>query len=92
MENILLFLGDNYLWFVIIAIILILALIGYFVDIKKEKEPVFEIGEKIDENSLKEKMESVDNIGLSEMMNKNVIHGTNSENIQNVNQNNNSSV
>ena len=35
MQVILDFITTNYLWFIIIAIILLLALIGYFVDVKK---------------------------------------------------------
>lgn len=90
MENIINFISSNYIWFIVIAVILLLALIGYLVDLKKDKTTVFDAGEIIDENSLKETVEKVENVGLSEMVNKNMIHSDNN-NVNN-NENNNSSV
>ena len=43
MEKFLEFITNNYLIIDIITVILILALIGYFVNIKKSKNPVFKI-------------------------------------------------
>ena len=90
MENIINFISSNYIWFIVITVILLLALIGYLVDLKKDKTTVFDAGEIIDENSLKETVEKVENVGLSEMVNKNMIHSDNN-NVNN-NENNNSSV
>ena len=94
MEHIINFISNNYIWFIIITIILVLALIGYLVDIKKDKSMVISSGEMIDEDALKEKVNKVENVGLSEMVNKNMIHSdNNNENkIENINENNNSSV
>ena len=41
MENIMNFISSNYIWFIVIAVILLLALIGYLVDLKKDKTTVF---------------------------------------------------
>ncbi len=37
METIISFLADNYIWFLIITLILVFALIGYLVDTKKDE-------------------------------------------------------
>lgn len=37
MESIVTFLSDNYMWFLIITLILIFALIGYLVDVKEDE-------------------------------------------------------
>lgn len=43
MEGFTTFLANNYLWFLVIAIILIFALIGYFVDASEQKKGVSSI-------------------------------------------------
>ena len=43
MEAFTTFLANNYLWFLVIAIILIFALIGYFVDASEQKKGVSSI-------------------------------------------------
>lgn len=52
MEKFLEFITNNYLIIDIITVILILALIGYFVNIKKSKNPVFKINYNSSINSL----------------------------------------
>ncbi len=52
MEKFLEFITNNYLIIDIITVILILALIGYFVNIKKSKNPVFKINNNSSINSL----------------------------------------
>lgn len=44
MELILDFLVDNYLWFLIISLILVFGLIGYLVDTKEKKTPEMNLG------------------------------------------------
>ena len=52
MEKFLEFITNNYLIIDIITVILILALIGYFVNIKKSKNPVFKINNNSSISSL----------------------------------------
>jgi len=52
MEKLLEFITNNYLIIDIITVILILALIGYFVNIKKSKNPVFKINNNSSISSL----------------------------------------
>lgn len=48
MEAILNFLVDNYLWFLIISLILVFALIGYIVDSREKKTPTLHFKENED--------------------------------------------
>lgn len=41
MDSFVTFLSDNYVWFLVITIILLFALIGYFVDARKTKYDLF---------------------------------------------------
>lgn len=59
MANILEFLSNNYLIFDIISLFLIFALVGYFVNIKKEKNKVFKIDKK--ENNTNNFQKSISN-------------------------------
>lgn len=43
MESIVSFLADNYIWFLVITLILVFALIGYLVDIKQDERFTKEI-------------------------------------------------
>ena len=68
MEIILNFLVDNYLWFLIISLILIFGLIGYIVDTNEKKAPKLHFGDESDVNdeeqtgtSLKELIEESNN-------------------------------
>lgn len=72
METILNFLVDNYLWFLIISLILIFGLIGYIVDTHEKKTPKLHFGDEEDLNmetlvtdetkSLKELLEETETI------------------------------
>ena len=53
MEKIIDFIGNNYVWFLTISIILIFALIGYIVDTKKSKNDLFSKAEnELDEQAI----------------------------------------
>jgi len=84
METILNFLVDNYLWFLIISLILIFGLIGYIVDTHEKKTPKLHFGEEDDLNmetlvtdetkSLKELIEETETIEeVSEITPVNVV-------------------
>ena len=51
MEAILNFLVDNYLWFLIISLILVFGLIGYIVDSYEKKSPKLHFGSNDDINA-----------------------------------------
>ncbi|MEG0794600.1 MAG: hypothetical protein RSG95_02260 [Bacilli bacterium] len=80
METISNFVINNYVWFLVIAIFLLLALIGYMVDVKKNKDDYpFKVKKDIndiDETNLSN-IEITNNVALSEMINNNasVLHG-----------------
>ena len=72
METIIAFLGAHWIWFLIIAILLVFALIGYFVDsnsIEEDKGEIMRVGDttKVDE------VESLPNINgtLNDTINNN---------------------
>lgn len=65
MEIILNFLVDNYLWFLIISLILIFGLIGYIVDTHEKKAPKLHFGDT-DEIYDEEK-----DVSLQELLTKN---------------------
>ena len=67
METIVIFLADNYIWFLVITLILIFALIGYLVDTKKDER--FTKGFSLD-SELIHKMEvaKVANVSLNDMV------------------------
>ena len=67
METIVIFLADNYIWFLVITLILIFALIGYLVDTKKDER--FTKGFSLD-SELMQKMEVAKavNISLNDMV------------------------
>ncbi len=72
MQSIIDFLVNNYLWFIIIALILVFALIGYLVDTserKNKEEDIESIEEKPIEEPIKanEPVESINmNMGMEE--------------------------
>ena len=67
METIISFLADNYIWFLVVTLILVFALIGYLVDIKQDER--FTKGISLD-SELLHKMEvaKVANISLNDMV------------------------
>ena len=70
METILEFLVNNYLWFLIISLILIFALIGYIVDTHEKKSPKLHF-EKNNEEDINMETEVVENKSLKEMIEEN---------------------
>lgn len=73
MEKFLDFITQNYLWFLIIVAVLVLALIGYFVDFEKQQDdtPFRKNKDNVKEESMPEvKIEN--NISLNEMINNSV--------------------
>ena len=88
------FLADYHILFIIISIILIFALIGYFVQKRRRKSSPFKI---TNENEAEElnivNMNNVDNnVSLSDALNKNATIKNNNPNINNVNNNSPSSL
>lgn len=72
MENFLNFIINHYLWFLIISIMLILALIGYFVDIKRGRI-TYKINKNEEEINL-DALNSLNNqegVSLQSMLDKN---------------------
>ena len=72
MDSILNFITQNYLWFLVIAVILLLALIGYFVDVKKDSDDSPFKKEKKPKVKNEEPMATVkveNNMSLNEMIN-----------------------
>ena len=88
MEAFTTFLANNYLWFLVIAIILIFALIGYFVDANEQKKGVSSIvKQKPVEKDIHDLARSAANKSLNSAIND---AGRNFQN-QNMNQNLNTS-
>lgn len=88
MEAFTTFLANNYLWFLVIAIILIFALIGYFVDASEQKKGVSSIvKQKPVEKDIHDLARSAANKSLNSAIND---AGRNFQN-QNINQNLNTS-
>ena len=88
MEAFTTFLANNYLWFLVIAIILIFALIGYFVDANEQKKGVSSIvKQKPVEKDIHDLARSAANKSLNSAIND---AGRNFQN-QNINQNLNTS-
>ena len=83
MENILNFITNNYLWFLIIAIILLLALLGYFVDVRKASDDSPFKKSKDDKNiANEENLENVkieNNMSLNEMINNSAKNSSNAQ-------------
>ena len=77
MEQFINFITQHYLLFDIITLFLILALIGYFVNIKKEKNKVFKINNS--ENEIKD-IPINTNMSLQDFVNENKSFGTNTNN------------
>lgn len=77
MEQFINFITQHYLLFDIITLFLILALIGYFVNIKKEKNKVFKINNS--ENEIKD-IPINTNMSLQDFVNENKSVGTNTNN------------
>lgn len=69
MEGFLNFLVDHYVLFLTISILLVFALIGYFVDVNRRKNNVYKIN-KPEEINL-ESLEVQENVALSDALNKN---------------------
>ena len=72
MKSILAFITQNYLWFVAVAVILLLALIGYFVDVRKEADDSpfkkSKIKEDLKADNNIENIQVENNVSLSEML------------------------
>lgn len=89
MEKILEFITTNYLWFLAVTIVLILALVGYFVDVKKESDdsPFKKVKEPKNKDNnqdvvTEENIENVkveNNISLQEMINNSVSNNNNNQ-------------
>ena len=77
MEQFINFITQHYLLFDIITLFLILALIGYFVNIKKEKNKVFKINNS--ENEIKD-IPINTNMSLQDFVIENKSVGTNTNN------------
>lgn len=60
---------DNYFWFLLVSIILLFALVGYFVDAKRKKNKRYKISQNNEINL--DKIEIKENVALSEMVSKN---------------------
>ena len=91
MKNILEFFTTNYLWFVAVAVVLILALIGYYVDVKKaaDDSPFKKV--KTDKNQNKQEEvvteENINNVQVNNNMSlQEMINNSASANMQNMNQ------
>ena len=70
MEKIIEFIGNNYVWFLTITILLLFALIGYIYDSKRSKSDLIKKTEdEIDEESL-EKIEIPEGKSLSDLISK----------------------
>ena len=78
MEQFINFITQHYLLFDIITLFLILALIGYFVNIKKQKSNVFKINNG--ENEIND-IPINTNMSLQDFVNENKSVGTNTNNI-----------
>lgn len=92
MDTILNFITQNYLWFLVIAIILLLALIGYFVDVKKDSDDSpFKKEKKLKKSQEDDTFANVkveNNMSLNEMINNtNNKQVNNAENNEGVNMN-----
>ena len=79
MDTILNFIVENYIWFLAIAIVLILALVGYIADVKINRTEYFERKEKEALESLNN-LEIANNVGLSSAINNNVNKISNEKN------------
>ncbi len=85
MEGILNFLEQNYLWFLLVAGVLILGLIGYYVDFKKDADDSpFKKKKKTKVEMAPDNMDSIaaetnTNMSLNEMIN-NSVKNSNGEN------------
>lgn len=87
MQAFLSFLEQNYLWFLIVAIVLVLALIGYYVDVKKDAidSPFKKSKTKVEvvpDNAM-ENINIQTNMSLNEMINKSASNINNNNNINN---------
>lgn len=69
MEKISEFLANYYGLFILISIFLILALVGFFVSVKKEKQVQFKIDNSVNENIINPT--AYDNKSLQEMVKQN---------------------
>lgn len=78
MEKIIAFCKDYYVYLDILAIILILALVGYFVSIKRKKDNVF----KLEDTDIISDMSSNinTNMSLQDFVNENKINSSNIKN------------
>lgn len=86
MTKILDFLADWYILFIVITILLIFALIGYFVERKRSKHSPFKIASdrnEIEQMSIDNLKSMSSNVSLSEALNKNVITNNNAQNFNN---------
>ena len=70
MDTILTFIVENYIWFLAIAVVLILALVGYIADVKINRTEYFERKEKEAIESFNN-LEIAENISLSSAINNN---------------------
>ncbi len=79
MEIILKFLVDNYLWFLIISLILIFGLIGYIVDTHEKKAPKLHFGDSEELNNDEKPNEEK---SVQELLEQNQLESSDNETIE----------
>ncbi len=70
MDKFVSFISDNYVWFLVITIVLLFALIGYFYDTRKNKYDLFKKNESALEDELK-KYTLPEDKSINDMLNNN---------------------
>lgn len=70
MDKFIEFVGNNYVWFLTVSILLLFALIGYIYDSKKNKNDLIKKSESELEVESLEKMAAANNKSLSDMVSK----------------------
>ena len=84
MTNLLNFVINHYVLFMLISIFLILSLIGYFVDVKRSKNNPYKI-EKKEENINLDQLKGQENVTLQSVLDKNKTANVNDPNQNNPN-------
>ena len=75
------FLANNYLWFLIIALLLLFSLIGYFVDQSEQKKGISRFNKQEEELDLKSLASMAQNKTLNYVLNYSIINPN--SNVQN---------
>lgn len=68
------FLANNYLWFLIIALLLLFSLIGYFVDQSEQKKGISRFNKQEEELDLKSLASMAQNKTLNSVLNSSTIN------------------